>query len=115
MNRRCRLVFTLLLTLSAFFWTLSLRKRVENLSICQSILEEEKEYRELKDEEQRLYAQLYRPVELCDKEAAALALGMDKPRWEQLVCAESVLPDRVTVLQPSPGLREKIRELFSLP
>ena len=115
MKKRPGLVLTLLLTLTALIWTLNLWKRVETLHLSQSIIETESEYRELKNEEQCLRSRLYRPIDLRQSEQAAQALGMDRPRREQLAEAESVLPDAAVVWTNEKTLTDRLREFFRSP
>lgn len=115
MEKRHGLVFTLLLLITASLWTLTLCKRVETLQLSRSILETERENRELRDEELCLRSRLYRPEDLAQSERAARELGMDKPHREQFTETKSVLPDAAAVLQKDKTTAEKLRELFRIP
>lgn len=97
MEKRHGFLFGFLFLTAALLWALSLWGRTEILRLDRSILQQENALRLLKDEEKRLESLYYRPIDLEEREKAALALGMDKPRREQLVRAQSVLPDAVTV------------------
>lgn len=115
MEKRRGLAFTLSLLLAASLWTLTLWKRVEALHISQQILKVERENSELLSEELCLRARLYRPMDLSQREKAAQALGMDRPRREQLLESESILPDAAAVLTNEETVTDALREFFRSP
>lgn len=114
MNKRRSYLLLILLASTVFVWTLTLWSRTEILQLDRGILQQEKELELLCEEEERLRSLYYTPVDLEEQEKAALALGMDRPRREQLVCSETVLPDVITVEGAQKGFWEKIGKLFSL-
>ena len=112
MEKRHSILFSILFLTTALIWALSLWNRTEILRLNRSILQRESELLLLRQEEKRLESLFYLPVDLEEREKAALALGMDRPRREQLVPTEAVMPDVITVKESQKGLYRKLRERF---
>ena len=112
MKNRFSFMLGLLLSLTAFLWVMTLRSRMETLALDQEIIAAEKKFYKLSEQEQALLSQLYTPSDLAENESALLSAGMVKPRREQLIYTELVLPDKVTVVRQPTTLGEKIRSFF---
>lgn len=112
MEKRHSILFGILFLTTALIWALSLWSRTEILRLNRSILQRESELLLLREEEKRLESLCYRPIDLSESEKAAHSLGMDRPRREQLVSTETVLPDRITVHEPEKTLIDRLREQF---
>lgn len=112
MEKRHSFLFGFLFLTVALIWALSLWNRTEILRLNRSILQRESELELLREEEKRLESLCYRPIDLSRSEAAARSLGMDRPRQEQLVSTETVLPDRITVYEPEKSFIHRLRERF---
>ena len=110
MEKRHRVLYGILFLTAALIWTASLWSRTEILRLNRSILQRESELQLLRQEEKRLESLCYRPIDLEEREKAALALGMDRPRREQFMSAEAVMPDVITVEEPQKRLYQRLRE-----